>query len=48
MNKQESTGWKHFNGFKTFIDYSSNIGDIYRNIEKYNLHKRMLGINYLL
>ena len=48
MNKQESTGWKHFNEFKTFIDYSNNMGDIYRNTEKYNLNKRTLSFNCLL
>ena len=33
INKNESTGLKHFNDSKTFIEYSNNMEDIYKNIE---------------
>ena len=36
INKRESTGLKHLNDSKAFIEYSSNIDDIYTNIEEYN------------
>ena len=34
INKQESTGLKHINDFKTFIEYWNDMGDIYKNIEE--------------
>ena len=34
INKQESTGFKHFNDLKAFIEYSNDISDIYKNIEE--------------
>ena len=40
FNKQESTGWKHFNDSKAFIEYSNDIDDIYKNIEEYNPNKK--------
>ena len=36
---QESTGLKHFNDSKVFIEYSSDMDDIYKNIEEYNPNK---------
>ena len=36
INKQESTGLKHFNDAKAFIEYLNHMGCIYKNIEKYN------------
>ena len=36
INKQESTGLKHFNDSKAFIVYSNQIDDIYKNIKKCN------------
>ena len=38
--KGESTGLKHFNDSKAFIEYSNNMVDIYKNIEDYNLNKK--------
>ena len=29
-NKRDSTGLKHFNDFKAFIEYSNNMVDIYK------------------
>ena len=31
---QESTGLKHLNGFKAFIEYANDMDDIYKNIEE--------------
>ena len=36
INKQEGIGLKYS---KTFIEYTNDLDDIYRIIEKYNLHK---------
>ena len=36
INKQESTGIKHFNVSKAFIKYSNDRDDIYNNIVEYN------------
>ena len=35
MNKNESTGLKYLNNSKVFIEYSSDMDDIYKNIEEY-------------
>ena len=35
INKRETTGLKHFNGSKAFIEYSDDMNDIYKNIEEY-------------
>ena len=40
INKQESTGLKHFNDFKAFIEYSNDMDDIYKNIGEYNPIKK--------
>ena len=40
INKQESTGFKHFNDLKAFIEYSNDISDIYKNIEEWNPNKK--------
>ena len=37
--KRESTGLKHFNDSKAFIEYSNYMDDIYKDIEEYNLNK---------
>ena len=34
MNKRESTGLKHFNDPKAFIEYSNEMQDAYKNIEE--------------
>ena len=40
INKRESTGLRHFNDPKAFIEYSNNLKDIYKNSEEYNLRKK--------
>ena len=40
INKRESTGLKHLNNLKAFIDYSDDIDDINKNIEEYNPNKK--------
>ena len=39
INKRESTGLKHFNDPKAFVEYSNNIEDVYKNINEYNIDK---------
>ena len=39
INKRESTGSKHFNDPKAFIEYSNDIHDVYKNIDKYDIDK---------
>ena len=39
INKRESTGLNHFNDPKAFIEYSNDMQDIYKNIEKSNTNK---------
>ena len=39
VNKPKSTGLKHLNDSKAFIEYSNYIEDIYKNIEEYNPNK---------
>ena len=39
INKRESTGLKHFNDPKAFIEYSNDIQDVYKNVEEYNVDK---------
>ena len=36
INKRESTGLKHFNNSKAFIEYSIDIDDIQKKIEESN------------
>ena len=36
----ESTGSKHLNDSKAFIEYSDNMDDVYKNIEEYNPNKK--------
>ena len=40
INKLECTGLKHFNDSKTFIGYSNDMYDIYKNIEEYYPSKK--------
>ena len=35
INKRETTGLKHFNNSKAFIENSGDMNDIYRNIKEY-------------
>ena len=39
INKREITGLKYFNDPKSFIEYSNDMQDVYKNIEEYNLKK---------
>ena len=38
-SKRESTGLKHFNDPKAFIEYSNDMEDVYKNIDEYNIDK---------
>ena len=40
INKRESTGLKHLNDLKAYMEYSNDMKDIYKNIEKYNPGKK--------
>ena len=40
INKNESTGLKHFNDSKAFTEYSNDMDDIYKNIKEYNPNKK--------
>ena len=40
VNKTESTGLKHFNDSKAFIEYSYDMNDIYKNMEECNPNKK--------
>ena len=39
INKREGVGINHFNDPKAFIEYSNNMHDVYKNIDKYNHNK---------
>ena len=39
INKRESTGLKHFNDLRAFIEYSNDMQDVYKNIDDYNPDK---------
>ena len=41
INNRESTGLKHFNDPKAFIDYSNDMQDVYKNIEEYNIGTKL-------
>ena len=40
IKKRESSGLKHFNDPKAFVEYSHDMKDFYEKIEKYNLGKK--------
>ena len=40
INKRESTGLKYLNDSKVVIEYSNDMDDIYKNIEKYNPNRK--------
>ena len=40
INRRESTGLKHFDDPKAFIEYSNDMQEVYKNIEEYNLGKK--------
>ena len=39
INKRENTRSKHFIDPKAFIEYSNEMQDVYKNIDKYNIDK---------
>ena len=39
INKRESVGINHFNDPKAFIEYSKDMHDVYKNVDKYNPDK---------
>ena len=39
IKKRQSTGSRHFNDPKAFIEYSNDMQDVYKNINDYNLDK---------
>ena len=39
-SKRESTGLKHFNDPKAFIEYTNDMQDVYKNIEEYNIGEK--------
>ena len=46
MNKKETTGLKHFNGSKAFIEYSNDMYDIYKTIEEYNPNEKRKTLTF--
>ena len=40
INKRESTGLKYLSDSNTFIEYSYDMDDIYKNIEEHNPKKK--------
>ena len=40
IHNKQSTGLKHFNDFKAFIEYCNNMDDIYKNIEEHSPNKK--------
>ena len=39
INKRKTTGLKHFNDPKAFIEYSNDMLDVYKNIDEHNADK---------
>ena len=39
INKRESIRLKHFKDLNAFIEYSNNMQNVYKNIDKYNMDK---------
>ena len=51
INKRESTGLKHFNDPKAFIEYSNDMQDVYKSIDKYNVdteRKILIVFDYMI
>ena len=40
INKRKSAGLKHLNNSNTFLEYSNDIDDIYKNIGEHILNKK--------
>ena len=45
IKKRKGANLRHCNGFEAFIEYSSNMDDVYKNIEEYNLGKEFKNFN---
>ena len=45
IDKRESTGLKYFDDSKSFIEYSDDMDDIYKNIEECNPNKKRKKIS---
>ena len=41
INKRQKVGLNHLDDIKAFIEYSNDMQDVYKNIEKYNLGKNV-------
>ena len=41
INKRENVGLKHSNDPKAFIGYSNDMQDVYKNIEEYDIGKKL-------
>ena len=48
INKRERTRLKHFNDPKAFIEYSNDIQDVYKNIEKCYVDKERKILKFLM
>ena len=44
IKKQQSTGLKHLNNSKPFIEHLNNMDNIYKYIEKYNRNRKQKNI----
>ena len=40
INKREKVGLNYYDNFKAFIEYSNDMQNVYKNIEKYNQRKK--------
>ena len=45
---EESTGLKHFNDPKAFIEYPNDMQDVYKNIEEYKTDKERKMLIFLM
>ena len=45
MSKWQNTGLKFYNDSRAFIEYSNDMGDIYKNIEECNPNKNTQNID---
>ena len=51
INKRESTGLKHLNDLNAFMEYSNDMEDVYKNMEKYNpgkKRKKLIFFDYVI
>ena len=51
INKRESTGLKHFNDPKAFIEYSNDMQGVYKSIDEYNVdteRKILIVFDYMI